>query len=222
VIAYSEFARNIIGGATAVVPGGVDTEWFCPAADPKPRQGFAYIGRILPHKRIERAIDALPDGASLVVCGRTSEPIYLKELRRLAKGKAVKFIVNADDEAVRKLYRSVIAVLMLSEHIDRNGHFYRAPELMGLAPLEAMACGTTVVVAPTGALPEYVVDGHTGFVVRDDDHLAQVLLELHNDEARASELGLAAREHLIGRWDLPTVGKRMLAIYQDVICNYDG
>lgn len=220
IVSLSIFGSDMIGGATAVVAGGVDADWFCPSANPQPRTGFAYVGRILPHKRIERAIDALPPDAPLVVCGRTADPTYLKELRRLAKGKPVKFVLDADDNAVRDVYRSAKALVMLSEHVDRYGTFYRAPELMGLSVLEAMACGTPAVVAATGALPEYVTDGKTGFVVSDDEHLAQALLEIHTDHTPAEELGGAARDHLVGRWDLPTVGEQMLAVYRGAISAY--
>ena len=41
------------------------------------------------------------------------------------------------------------------------------PEPFGMVMVEAMACGTPVVVTPLGAAPEIVVDGETGFVVED-------------------------------------------------------
>ena len=51
-------------------------------------------------------------------------------------------------------------------------------EPFGLAPVEAMACGTPVIAYPRGALRETVVDGETGFLVEDEDGLAKAIGEV--------------------------------------------
>jgi glycosyltransferase involved in cell wall biosynthesis len=48
-------------------------------------------------------------------------------------------------------------------------------EPFGLAPVEAMACGTPVIAYPRGALRETVVDGETGFLVDDEEGLAAAI-----------------------------------------------
>jgi glycosyltransferase involved in cell wall biosynthesis len=222
VLAYSQFGAEMAGGATAIVPGGVDTDWFSPPESASGRSGFAYVGRILPHKRIERAITALPAGARLQVCGQVANEQYLEELRELARGRDVVFIHDADDAAIRDLYRSTLGLVLLSEHVDRYGNFYRAPELMGLTVLEAMACGTAPIVSTVGALPEFVIEDQTGHIVQDDDRLAQVLAEVHADPERAVALGTAARDYILGRWDFATVGERILDVYRRTMAGYDG
>lgn len=216
VLAYSGFGARMVGGATSIVPGGVDADWFTPEPSGH-REGFAYVGRILPHKRIERAITALPAGARLVICGHPANAVYLKDLQELVGDRDVVFMHDADDAAVRELYRSVRATVLLSEHVDRYGNFYRVPELMGLVVLEAAACGTPAVVSTTGALPEFVIDGRTGRIVDDDDALADALRELHIQPGLSTALGDAARSNLLGLWDLPTVGRRTLELYQATI-----
>ena len=49
------------------------------------------------------------------------------------------------------------------------------PEGLGLAALEAAACGLPVIVGDSGGAPETVRDGDTGFVVPSHDH--QLLAE---------------------------------------------
>ena len=44
------------------------------------------------------------------------------------------------------------------------------PEGLGLAALEAAACGLPVIVGDSGGAPETVRDGDTGFVVPSGDH----------------------------------------------------
>jgi glycosyltransferase involved in cell wall biosynthesis len=61
-----------------------------------------------------------------------------------------------------------------------------------------MAVGTPVVCTDVGAMPEYVVDGKTGFIVPpgDTDHLRSRLELLLGDAELASEMGRAGAEHV--------------------------
>ena len=55
--------------------------------------------------------------------------------------------------------------------------------------------GKPVIVTRTGALPEYVVDGETGWVIepRNPQALAECLLNAFSDPARLAEMGEAGR-----------------------------
>jgi alpha-maltose-1-phosphate synthase len=55
--------------------------------------------------------------------------------------------------------------------------------------------GKPVIVTRTGALPEYVIDGETGWVIepRDPQALAECLLAAFSDPARLAEMGKAGR-----------------------------
>jgi glycosyltransferase involved in cell wall biosynthesis len=58
-------------------------------------------------------------------------------------------------------------------------------EPFGLAPVEAMACGTPVIAYPRGALCETVLDGETGFLVEDEGGIVEALGQLNRiDPAR--------------------------------------
>jgi len=48
-------------------------------------------------------------------------------------------------------------------------HMTTRPERFGLTMIEAMACGTPVLGAAMGSIPEIVVDGQTGFLCSDID-----------------------------------------------------
>jgi phosphatidyl-myo-inositol dimannoside synthase len=75
-------------------------------------------------------------------------------------------------------------------------------EGLGLAAVEAAACGLPVVVGRSGGAPETVRDGVTGTVVPPDDphRLAEALRPLLLDPSRAHTMGLAGRRHVSARF----------------------
>src|SRR3546814_12311226 len=50
-----------------------------------------------------------------------------------------------------------------------------APETSSLVAMEALACGTPVIALPSGALPEIVEHGRTGFIVSDAAEMAAAI-----------------------------------------------
>jgi phosphatidyl-myo-inositol dimannoside synthase len=78
------------------------------------------------------------------------------------------------------------------------------PEGLGLAALEAAACGLPVVVGRSGGAPETVRPGETGFVVdpHDPAALADRLLGLLADPAAARAMGAAGRRLVLDRFGL--------------------
>jgi phosphatidylinositol alpha-1,6-mannosyltransferase len=83
---------------------------------------------------------------------------------------------------------------------SRLGGLYA--EGLGLAAVEAAACGLPVVVGRSGGAPETVRDGETGVVVPPEDPgtLARVVAGLLLDPARAVAMGLAGRQLVAERY----------------------
>jgi glycosyltransferase involved in cell wall biosynthesis len=68
-----------------------------------------------------------------------------------------------------------------------------APETSSLVAMEAAACGTPVIAFPTGALPEIVEDGVTGFLVCDTDAMASAIGRAHEIDPEACRRVARAR-----------------------------
>ena len=176
------------------VPLGVDLELFSPRRrSPALRQRYAapgevlivHCGRLSVEKKPHRSIDALARlraagvPAVLVVAG--DGPLRPR-LERQAAGAALPahftgFITG----------RTAVATLLATADVAL------APgpvETFGLAALEALACGTPVVVSGSGALPEVI--GGAGVTVSGEDFAGGVLNVLRQP---AAERRTAARAH---------------------------
>ncbi|MCY3914301.1 MAG: glycosyltransferase family 4 protein [Chloroflexi bacterium] len=215
-LAQSRFVVDTLpylGRRTAIVHGGVDPQVFAPAAA-KARGEVVFVGRLLPHKGIEHAIRALPDDAHLAVYGRPADLDYAAFLRREAEGRAVTFHENAGDrELVQALSRACVAV-MPSVFEDFRGRHQQHPELLGLAALEAMACGTAVVVSQAGGLPEVVDPSYVAVVPPGDSAaLRAALLPFTSDPDHAAACGARARERALRDFTWSAVADRCLAAY---------
>lgn len=117
------------------------------------RPGILMVGRVVPSKSIETAIDALAvhrretdPRARLTVVGSVQSWHYLHSLKERAEerdvGDAVQFIGSVSLERLKGLYRRADAFLCTSRH-----------EGFGLPVLEALSLGVPVVCVPNGALP---------------------------------------------------------------------
>jgi phosphatidylinositol alpha-1,6-mannosyltransferase len=85
------------------------------------------------------------------------------------------------------------------------------PEGLGLAALEAAACGLPVIVGNSGGAPETVRDGDTGFVVPSDDHqlLAERLSLLLDNPALAQQMGSRGRRYVSANYSMESVQARL-------------
>ena len=86
------------------------------------------------------------------------------------------------------------------------------------ALLEGMACGKPVVATEVAGIPEAVIDGVTGFVVkpRDIAALADRLSILLVDDSLRREMGLKARRHVEAEFNYDTVIPKIAALLREV------
>jgi glycosyltransferase involved in cell wall biosynthesis len=219
IIAYSDFGASLYQTTrpVTVVKGGVDADVFTPPDRAVDRQHVLYVGRLLPHKGIDRLIQALPPDMPLIICGRPYHDDYYRRLLQLAEGKPVYFVTGATDERILELYRTAWANVLPSVFVDCYGRSHEAPELMGFTLLEAMACGTPAIAARTAAMPEFIDDGVTGFVFDDLDMLTCQLQRLAGEPGLADRMGRAGRQAVEREFDYRVSGQKLVAIYDRLI-----
>lgn len=132
---------------------------LCPTIETKPGDYFAFIGRISPEKRVDRAIDiAKQCGIPLFIGAKVdaADDAYFNEcIRPLIQTPLVTFLGEINDAEKSKLLRNARALLF---PIDW-------PEPFGLVMIEAFSCGTPVIAFRHGSVPEIMEHGVTGFIV---------------------------------------------------------
>ena len=219
IVSNSEFGASLYRTTTpiTVIKGGVDGTHFCPPTTPVERDRILYVGRLLPHKGIDRLITALPRDLPLTICGRPYQPEYFEVLKQLCAGKNVHFILDASDADTRALYRRAWVNVLPSVYRDYYGTTHLCPELMGFTLLEAMACGTPAICSNVAGMPEYVVDGETGYVFDDLATLTDRLARLARDPALVERLGRQARRQVETEYDFRVAGAKLVAVYEPLI-----
>lgn len=221
-VSISQYAAGLLGslftGTHEVLIGPVDTDRFSPAADAlRDRRRVLCVSRILPHKGIDRVIAALPADLSLTVVGRVYHEPYYELLRQMAVGKDVQFVVDADDDALLRFYRSSGLFVQASTTRDIYGNPVAKSELMGLTTLEAMAAGLPAVVSDTGSLPELVPDSRFGRVFATHEELCAIFRDYAVGAWPRPGAEALARAHVIEMHGMNVIGKRLADFYRAIM-----
>ena len=89
-------------------------------------------------------------------------------------------------------------------------------EGLGTSLLDAMACARPIVATETGGIPEVVVHEETGLLVppRQSEPLADALITLLQDDARAREYGTAGYERVHRRFTVQRMVDETVAVYE--------
>jgi glycosyltransferase involved in cell wall biosynthesis len=93
----------------------------------------------------------------------------------------------------------------------------RWKEQFGRVLIEANACGTPVIGARSGAIPDVVGGGGLTFPERDPKSLADAIRQLHADPADARKMGQSGRQQVDEHYTWERVAQRMYSIYQTLV-----
>lgn len=209
------------GRQVQVIHNGVDTEVFRPfGRDDALRASYGAapgdclivsVGRMVGWKGLRivlEAIAALPQRYRYLAVGTGPEEAVLKQqVKQLGIAGRVHFCGRVAHADLPRL---------LSQ-----GDLFVQPsvgeEAFGISVVEAMACGLPVLASNNGGLPEIVVEGETGHLLRPGDPAAwrEAIERTASDGARLKMLGANARARAESVFTWAANAQKLEAIFQE-------
>jgi len=232
-VAMSRLIRDEMQAASVpaerirLLPHGVDTLRFRPAspderATLRARLGLpqgllaVYSGRLLRGKGLETLVEAL------------AAPSVPRDLHLVLLGSGEGQALDATEDLRRRVAEHGLeARVVFSGRSDRVEDYLRACDLfvfpslfeaLGIALVEAAACGLPAIASRTGGIVDVVDDAHSGLLVPPGDPgaLAGALTALAGDGARRAAMGAAARAVAVSRFDERDVLEGYRALFREV------
>jgi glycosyltransferase involved in cell wall biosynthesis len=163
---------------------------------------LAFLGRISPEKRPDRAIAvATRLGRTLRIAAKVdrADQVYFEEkIEPLLHNPLVEYIGEIGDERKSQFLGGADALLF---PIDW-------PEPFGLVMIEAMACGTPVIAYPLGSVPEIIRDGINGYIVPDLDSAVQAVKKVNELDRKK------VRKYFEQHFTADRMAKEYVAVYE--------
>jgi len=169
----------------------------------RPGDYLVFLGRFHPEKGTHLAIEiAKRAGVRLKIAGiQHDEEYFRRQIEPQIDGDRVQFLGSVQREARNELLGGALGLV----------HMTTRPERFGLTLVEAMACGTPVLGADMGSIPEIVVAGETGYLCKSVDDAVNKVAKLASIERRR------CRTHVERNFSLERMIDRYLGAYRDAL-----
>ncbi len=170
-----------------------------------------FVGTLKPHKNVPMLIQAMDElrrekrmDHELVLVGRP-DPSNKALVSLIAQSPFVRALGELSDDDLVPLYNLADAFVLPS---FREG--------FGLPALEAMACGTQVLVSDCSSLPEVVGDAGLVFDPRQVDALTELLYNVLRNSQLRENMRRSGRERA-AQFSWERAAKETLRIYEQVL-----
>jgi glycosyltransferase involved in cell wall biosynthesis len=221
ILTGSQFVKDDLVHYTGINPDKITISYEAAdpiAADPEPVISLAghkfllYVGRPMPHKNLERLIEAFVQLKSqhpdllLVLAGKKDANYQRIENETRARTiKNLHFTGHVSEGQLRWLYEHCAAYV-----------FPSLSEGFGLPGLEAMMHGAPVVSSNATCLPEIYGDAAHYFDPLDIPAMADAINEVLTDKKLLTELVKRGHEQ-VKMYSWQHVAERTLAVYEQVL-----
>jgi glycosyltransferase involved in cell wall biosynthesis len=187
----------------ATVYHGLPEDLYSFRADPE--DYLAFVGRICPEKRPDRAIEiAKCSGLPLKIAAKVDkvdEEYFESEIKPLLDSSLIEFVGEVNEAEKNTLLGGARALLF---PIDW-------PEPFGLVMIEALACGTPVIAFDCGSVPEVLDHEKTGFIVHDVPEAVEAVKGIDAIDRRV------CRQKFETRYTSTQMAKNYAAVYEPLL-----
>lgn len=201
----------------------IDGERFCPSTSSEPgSRGMRCVatGRFVTQKGFLTLVRA-----------------WRGVLENLGSGPAAPQLILIGDGPLRNRIERLTRDLRLTQHVHLTGALPREqvvtqlqnatvfalpvrtrfaglnPEGLGLAAIEAAACGLPVLIGGSGGAPETVLDQQSGYVLDARDHRAWTtrIVQLLSEPDIAATMGIRGRAYVLDRFGIDQARSTLLS-----------
>ena len=167
-------------------------------------RSILFVGRLVRAKGVFDLIDAFAIVASqisdvkLLLVGNGSEKSELKRrVQQLGLEDRVQFVGTVLNRDLPRYFRG--ASLFVCPSITVRDW----EEQIGMANIQAMACGVPVISTESGAIPEYVKHGETGLLVPEQQPklLSQAMVDVLSNPELANHLSTTGRKYAVEHYN---------------------
>jgi glycosyltransferase involved in cell wall biosynthesis len=210
VVSISDAQREPLpeAGWIATIHHGLPPDRF--SFHPHPGTYLAFLGRVSPEKRVDRAIAiATASGVPLRIAAKidpADREYFECEIAPLLRHPLVEFIGEIGEREKNAFLGNAKALLF---PIDW-------PEPFGLVMIEAMACGLPVIAFPGGSVEEIVQDGLTGFIVESVEQATAAVRRLGRINRRI------CRERFERRFSVRRMASQYVDVYRGLVATRSG
>lgn len=166
---------------------------------------LAFIGRISPEKRPDRAIEiAKRTGLKLKIAAKVdmADQVYYEQIiKPMMDHPLIEFIGEIGEAEKGEFLGNAIALLF---PIDW-------PEPFGMVMIEAMANGTPVIAFDCGSVPEVLDNNITGFIVNHIDQAVEAVNNIHRIDRNI------CRQVFEEKYSAAVMAYNYLAVYEKLI-----
>ncbi len=205
LVSISDAQRAPVPSANwlATVYNGIDVRNF--TLRERPGNYLAFLGRISPEKRVDRAIEiARAVGMPLKIAAKV-DPVdreyFTHAIKPFLGAPGIEYLGEIGEAEKDEFLGNAYAYLF---PIDW-------PEPFGITMVEAMACGTPVIAMAQGSVSEVVDDGRTGFVCRTIADMIAAVREVPRIDRRQ------CRRRAAERFSVERMADGYEAVYRHVL-----
>jgi mannosyltransferase len=229
IIATNDVSASFLKRRAVVIPHGVDTDRYTPAADRAAafaqaglpgRYAIGCFGRVRAQKGSDVFVEAMcrllpryPDFTAVLVGAVTAEHTsFANDLKKRieAAGLQSRIVITGElpIEEVQRWYQR----LTIYAFTSRNEGF-------GLTLIEAMSAAAALVASRAGAAELVVEDGVTGVLVPpgDVDALVAASEPLMRDPASAARMGERGRARVLEKFSLDAEAAAIAEVYRTLV-----
>ncbi len=162
-----------------------------------------YFGRIHPDKGAHAAVEiARQAGYPLKIAGLIQDENYFNtQVQPHIDGNKVEYLGNVGPELRNELLGGARALL----------HPIYFEEPFGLSVIEAMMCGTPVIAFTRGSMPELIIDGISGYLVKNVAEAVRAVENLTSIDPNA------CRQHACGKFSRKRMINEYIGAYETVL-----